>query len=85
LPGDGATRRKERLAEIARSVQAALFESAQVGWVSLQKVVASISISTGLVPSRILEYLQLLNEAGQFELDISDGKIKRKAPEAEQS
>lgn len=82
MPGDGASRRKERIAEIARTVQAALFESKDVGWVSLQKVVASISIATGLVPGRILEYLQLLNDAGQFELDISDAKIRRKPPEA---
>jgi len=83
MAGDGATRRRERIAEIARSVQSALFQAKPLDWVSLKELVATISIQTGLVPSRILQYLALLNDAGQFELDIVDGKIKKAVVEEE--
>lgn len=56
-------------------VHAALYDSQ--GWVPLQKIVAAVSVETGLVPSRTLEYLQLLNDNGHFKLDIAEGKIKK--------
>jgi hypothetical protein len=77
LPGDGASRRRDRIAEIARSVQSALFQAKPLDWVPLKELVATISIQTGLVPSRILQYLALLNDAGMFELDVDEGKIKK--------
>lgn len=77
MPGDGASRRRDRIAEIARSVQSALFQAKPLDWVPLKELVATISIQTGLVPSRILQYLALLNDAGMFELDVDEGKIKK--------
>jgi hypothetical protein len=65
------------MAEIARSVQSALFQAKPLDWVPLKELVATISIQTGLVPSRILQYLALLNDAGMFELDVDEGKIKK--------
>lgn len=75
---DGATVRRERMAEIAKTVHAALFENKEAGFIPLQKTVAILSVNTGLVPSRVLSYLKLLNDSGQFEVDEAAGKISRK-------
>ena len=73
---DGAESRKERIATIARSVQAALFKN-QAGWIPLKKTVSQIMIETGLTKNKVMEYLGLLSDAGQFVIDESNDKISR--------
>ena len=74
---DGAEARKERIAEIAKTVQSFLYQNKESGEVPLRKVLAQIMISTGLTRVKVLEYLQLLNDAGQFELDEKNDMIIR--------
>jgi hypothetical protein len=74
---DGAEARKERIAQIAKSIQAALFQNKEAGWISLSKIVSQIMIETGLTRNKVMEYLQLLSDAGQFVLDESNDKIRR--------
>jgi hypothetical protein len=74
---DGAEARKERIAEIAKTIQALLYQNKESGAVSLRKVLAQIMISSGLTRDKVLEYLRLLSEAGQFEVDEKNDKIMR--------
>jgi len=74
---DGAETRRERLEQVARSVQAALHQNKESGEISLSKTVAQLMLLTGLTEPRVLEYLGLLQRAGQFEVDAEAGKIKR--------
>ncbi|MGD0449915.1 MAG: hypothetical protein ABSA79_02525 [Candidatus Bathyarchaeia archaeon] len=74
---DGAEARKDRISQIAQTIQACLFQNKETGEVPLRKVLARIMIDTGLTKDKVLEYLQLLNDAGQFELDEKNEKIAR--------
>jgi predicted nuclease of restriction endonuclease-like (RecB) superfamily len=74
---DGAETRKERLHQIAQSVQASLFQSKESGEISLSKTVAKLMFATGLTEPKVLEYLSLLQKADQFEVDAQNDKIKR--------
>jgi len=74
---DGAEARKERFGQIAQMVQACLFQNKETGEISLRKTLAKIMIDTGLTKDKVLEYLQLLNDAGQFELDEKNEKITK--------
>jgi len=74
---DGAITRYERVKEIIRTVQAALTENKESGFIPLQKTVAIISINTGLIPETVLRYLKNLDDAGMFEINEEEGKIKR--------
>ena len=72
---DGAETRKERIQRIAQSVQAALFKN-NCG-ISLKQTVASLSIETGLTKEKVIEYLELLANVGQFTIDVEGDKISR--------
>lgn len=74
---DGAETRRERLEQVARSVQAALHQNKESGEISLSKTVAQLMLLTGLTEPRVLEYLGLLQRAGQFEVDAENDKVKR--------
>ena len=74
---DGAEARKERIAQIARSIQAALFQNKETRWIPLSKTVSLIMIDTGLRKDTVMEYIQLLSDAEQFSLDKSKDKISR--------
>jgi predicted PP-loop superfamily ATPase len=39
--------------------------------------VSKIMLATGLTKSKVIEYLELLNSDGQFEIDHKEGNIKR--------
>ena len=71
---DGAETRRERINQIARKVQAALYNK---GETCLSKIVAAVEIETGLSEPKVLEILQLLEKAGQFSLDTQNDKIKK--------
>jgi hypothetical protein len=74
---DGAEARKERIGHIAKAIQAALFQNKEAGWISLQKTVSKIMIDTGLTKNKVMEYLELLTAAAQFELDEKNDRITR--------
>jgi hypothetical protein len=74
---DGAETRRERLEQVARSVQAALHQNKESGEISLSKTVAQLMLLTGLTETKVLEYLSLLQRAGQFEVDVETDKVKR--------
>ncbi|MCJ7768728.1 hypothetical protein MUP79_10105 [Candidatus Bathyarchaeota archaeon] len=74
---DGAETRKERLEQIAKFVQASLFQSKESGEIPLSKTVAKLMLLTGLTEPKVIEYLGLLQKADQFEMDAENDKIKR--------
>jgi hypothetical protein len=74
---DGAETRKERIKNIAASIQASLYKNKDIGYIGLKKTVALLELETGLTREKILEYLTLLQEAGQIEIDqVKDRIIK---------
>jgi len=74
---DGAEARKVRIEKIARSIQAALFASGEIGAIPLKKTVAKLSIETGLTQEKLVEYLMLLENGDQFTIDNENDKIKK--------
>ena len=76
---DGAEARKERIQLIGRIVHAALNKAKEAGldWIVLSKMIAEIMIETGLTKNKVMEYLLLRSETGEFELDEKDDKIRR--------
>jgi predicted transcriptional regulator len=71
---DGAEARKERLQRIAQAIQAALHKE---GELSLSKTMASLQYEFGLTKDRVQEYLEILENVGQFEIDKQNDKIKK--------
>jgi hypothetical protein len=76
---DGAEARKERIAQIKKMIQARLNENKNVGYIQLKRTVAEIMIDTGLTKIKVMEYLQLLNDPGEFEINEAEDKITRLA------
>jgi len=74
---DGAEARKERIAVIAQAIQASLFQNKEAGFIPLKKTVAKLMLETGLTKEKIMEYLSLLQETDQFELDAEKDQIRR--------
>ncbi len=74
---DGAETRKLRIAEVARIVMSLLFQSKEVGWIPLKSTLAKIMVETGLTKMKVLEYLQLKSDEGVFDLDETEGRIKK--------
>lgn len=73
---DGAETRRQRIAHIARMVQAALHASKN-GEIPLSKFVAGVMYETGLTREKILEYMEVPEQMGQFEIDIVNDKIRK--------
>jgi len=71
---DGAVTRKERMQEIARVIQRSLHNE---GEISLPKTIATLQYEYGLTKEKILEYLEILEDLGQFVLDREHDKIER--------
>ena len=71
---DGAEARKERLQQIARAIQAALHKEDEL---SLSKLMATLQYDLGLTRDRVQEYLEILENVGQFEIDKQGDKIRR--------
>lgn len=76
---DGAETKKERIAQIARFVQAQLYQQKELGWISLKKTVSKIEIETGLTEEKVRNYLSLLADDDRFEIDNENDKIKRRS------
>jgi len=71
---DGAEAKKERMERIARKIQAALYKEKQI---PLSKTIAEIEYDFGLTREKIREYLQTLENLGQFMIDEEGNKIKK--------
>jgi hypothetical protein len=74
---DGAVARKERIEKIATTVQALLYQNKEAGYVPLRKTVAKLELETGLRRDTVMEYLSLLHEAEQIEIDEEKDQIRR--------
>lgn len=73
---NGAEARKERLQLIARLIQSQLHKE---GEISLPKTIAELQYESGLTEEKILEYLRILEDLGQFVVDEELGKIAKKS------
>jgi hypothetical protein len=71
---DGAEARKERIQQVAKIIQRRLYNE---GEISLLKTLAFLQYETGLTPQKLMEYLTILEEMGQFILDADGDKIKK--------
>jgi hypothetical protein len=76
---DGAEARKERISGMARTIQALLFQNREAGFISLRKTVAQLMLEHGLTKAKVMEYLNLLQELGQFEMDVEKDQIRKVA------
>jgi hypothetical protein len=74
---DGAENRKERITAIARSIHASLFQSKEAGFIPLKKTVALQMLEHGLTKEKVMEYMFLLQEAEQLEIDIDGDQIRK--------
>lgn len=74
---DGAETRRQRIAEIARTIHAALYESKEADWIPLARTVTRIMIRTGLNKNTVMGILKLLNDDDQFELDERNDRINK--------
>jgi len=73
---DGAEVRRERIQKIAQLIQKELFANKEAGWILLKKTVANLMLETGLTKVKIMEYLEILQIADRFEIDVENDKIK---------
>jgi hypothetical protein len=75
---DGAEARKERYAKIAQVIQAMLFKATEqdLDYIPLKKTVVGFKVDMGLTAEKILEYMQDLEELGQFEMDHEKDQIR---------
>jgi len=71
---DGAEAKKERLENIARSIQAALFKEKEL---SFSKTLAIYEYDTGLTEEKLRGYLKLLERLGHFVIDEDNDKIRK--------
>jgi hypothetical protein len=71
---DGAEIRKERIQQIGRIIQRSLHNH---GEISFSKTLATFKYEMGLTEDKIKEYLQILEELGQFVIDKEHDKIKK--------
>ena len=76
MAGDGADKKRERYAKLARFVQALLNQNKEI---PLTQNVARFAVLEGLSRARVLEYLEDLEATGDqgFEIDIENDKIRR--------
>jgi len=71
---NGAAVRRERMEEIARTVQRNLQNH---GEIALSQSVAAFAYSLGLTKAKVIEYLRILEELGQFVLNFERDKIQK--------
>ena len=71
---DGAETRRQRIQEIAVSVLKAL---SQQNPLSLSKTLAALQYTSGLTREKLLEYLAIMQEHGQFIIDNEKDQIRK--------
>ena len=74
---DGAEVRRERIQKIAQLIHKELFSNKEAGWILLKKTVANLMLETGLTKVKIMEYLEILQTADHFEIDVENDNIKK--------
>lgn len=74
---DGAEARKERINKMATALQASLYQNKELGYIPLKKTIALLELDTGLTRDRITEYMALLQDAEQIEIDQEKDQIKK--------
>ena len=76
MGGDGADKKKERYAKLARFIQASLNQTKEI---PLTQNAARFAVMEGLSRDRVVEYLQDLEATGDqaFEVDRQNDKIRR--------
>jgi hypothetical protein len=74
---DGAETRRERISQIARSIQATFQQNKEDGEISLSKLIGLIMYQHGLTREKVMEYLQVIETMGQIELDVVNDKIMK--------
>ena len=74
---DGAETRKARIELVARVVTSLLYQNKDAGWIPLKSTVVKIMVQTGLTRFKVMEYLQLKDDEGIFELNETEDRIKR--------
>ena len=70
---DGAEIRKERIQEVARFIQRALLNEKEL---SLSKTLAVLAYETGLTKEKLMEYLNILENLGQFAIKKEQDRIR---------
>jgi hypothetical protein len=73
---DGAEVRRDRIKRIAQYIQKELYNSPD-GWILLDKTVAILMLEHGLTKVKLMEYLEILQTANQFEIDFENNMIKK--------
>jgi len=71
---DGAEIRKERMQEVARLIHRTLANEKQV---SLSKTLALLQYEFGLTKEKLMEYLTVLENLGQFVVEKERDRIRR--------
>lgn len=71
---NGAEVKRERMHEIARFIQRSLVDHSEV---SLSRVLALLEYEFGLTKPKLLEYLEVLQNIGQFTIDNVNDKIMK--------
>lgn len=71
---DGAEVRKQRMHEVAQAVLKSL---AQMNPLSLSRTLASLQYSTGLTREKLTEYMGIMQEMGQFVVNVEKDQIRR--------
>ena len=68
--------RRQRIAQITKMVHSAL-HSSENGEILLSRFVAGIMYETGLTRDKIMEYLEVPEQMGQFDIDDVNDKIRK--------
>jgi ABC-type microcin C transport system permease subunit YejB len=71
---DGAETKKERMEQIAKKIQGALYRESPI---SLSKMVAQIEYEFGLTKLKIKEYLKTLQDLERFTVDEPNNQIRK--------
>jgi hypothetical protein len=74
---DGAEARKERMHKIAQFIQANLHSQ---GELVFSKTRATLQYELGLTKERVDEYLEILEQIGEFEIDRDTDRIRKIKP-----
>jgi hypothetical protein len=72
---DGAEVRKERIQEIGRIIHASLLRNS--GKLRFTQILAQLQYETGLTPEKIMEYLSILENLGQFTVDKEQDTVRK--------
>jgi hypothetical protein len=71
---NGAEARKERIQQIAQYIHAKLDDEQEI---FSSKTIAELQYKFGLTKERIIEYLEILEKLGHFNIDKELDKIKK--------